>query len=145
MNFYQKESGWALQMQACPRFTMTFTSMFNRWIQAPVAGSCIYLALLLVVGVFIYKVARYDRRRRHLPPKVPAWPIINHTFVQQMDNMPPILRSWGEKHGEVFRTKAGTTDFIWLNSKEAVKELFDRRSAIYSSRQPMPMVFDCAT
>ncbi|KAH7122651.1 cytochrome P450, partial [Dendryphion nanum] len=52
---------------------------------------------------------------------------------------------WGGKYGELFRTKAGTTDFIWLNSKEAVKELFDRRSAIYSSRQPMPMAFDCAT
>ncbi|KAF2248184.1 cytochrome P450 [Trematosphaeria pertusa] len=59
--------------------------------------------------------------------------------------MPPILREWGTKYGELFRTRAGTTDFIWLNSKEAVKELFDRRSAIYSSRQPMPMAFDCAT
>ncbi|ORY09416.1 cytochrome P450 [Clohesyomyces aquaticus] len=59
--------------------------------------------------------------------------------------MPPTLRDWGKKYGEVFRTRAGTTDFIWLNSKDAVKELFDRRSAVYSSRQPMPMAFDCAT
>jgi hypothetical protein len=101
------------------------------------------LALPLVYGMFY--ALTYDRRRQRLPPKVPAWPIINHTFIQQRDNSPPLFRAWGQKYGEVFRTRAGTTDFIWLNSKEAVKELFDRRSAIYSSRQPMPMAFDCAT
>ena len=106
-----------------------------------------YLAFLAVAitVLTIYKFSTYDKRRRSLPPMVPAWPLINHTFIQMQDDMPPILREWGTKYGELFRTRAGTTDFIWLNSKEAVKELFDRRSAIYSSRQPMPMAFDCAT
>lgn len=103
------------------------------------------ISILLLTAVTCYKIARYDKRRRHLPPKVPAWPIINHTLLHQQENGPPMLREWAEKYGEVFRTKAGTTDFIWLNSKRSVKELFDRRSAIYSSRQPMPMAFDCAT
>ena len=104
-----------------------------------------FLAGLLIVSLAVYTFTTYDKRRRQLPPKIPSWPVVNHTFLQQSDNMPPVLRAWGEKYGEVFRTKAGTTTFIWLNSKEAVKELFDRRSAIYSSRQPMPMAFDCAT
>lgn len=99
----------------------------------------------LIFLPFLFYNLTYDRRRANLPPKVPAWPIINHTFLQQQDNTPPILRAWGKKYGELFRTRAGTTDFIWLNSKEAVKELFDRRSGIYSSRQPMPMAFECAT
>lgn len=103
------------------------------------------LLAMIVVSLGIYVYVRYDKRRRSLPPKVPGWPIINHTFIQMQDNMPPILEKWGKEYGELFRTRAGTTDFIWLNSKEAVKELFDRRSAIYSSRQPMPMAFDCAT
>ncbi|EXJ53393.1 uncharacterized protein A1O5_13382 [Cladophialophora psammophila CBS 110553] len=124
---------------------MASTAIVNRWVHASVTSLHASLALLLVVGAILYKIATYDKRRRHLPPNVPAWPIINHTFIQQKDNTPPILRSWGETYGEVFRTKAGTTDFIWLNSKEAVKEVFDRRSAIYSSRQPMPMAFQCAT
>lgn len=105
-----------------------------------------YASLIgLTALLFIYKLSTYDKRRRRLPPKVLAWPIVNHTSIQMQENFPPIVQEWGRKYGEVFRTKAGTTDFIWLNSKEAVKELFDRRSAIYSSRQPMPMAFNCAT
>jgi hypothetical protein len=109
------------------------------------SGHPYILLLALPALLALYTIATYDKRRRHLPPKVPAWPLINHTFTQMQDDMPPILREWGKTYGEVFRTRAGTTDFIWLNSKEAVKELFDRRSSIYSSRQPMPMAFDCAT
>jgi hypothetical protein len=104
--------------------------------------SVVSLALLALA---VYTFATYDKRRTNLPPKIPAWPIVNHTYIQMQDDMPPILREWGSKYGELFRTRAGTTDFVWLNSKEAVKELYDRRSAIYSSRQPMPMAFDCAT
>ena len=93
----------------------------------------------------LYRLLTRDPRRKHLPPSPPAWPIINHTFLQQTDNTPPILQEWGKTYGPLFRTKAGTTDFIWLSTKEGVKELFDRRSGIYSSRQPMPMAFSCAT
>lgn len=105
----------------------------------------LFVVVIAVTSLVLYKTATYDKRRQYLPPKVSGWPIINQTFLQQTDNTPPILRAWGEKYGELFRTKAGTTDFIWLNTKEAVKELYDRRSAIYSSRQPMPMAFSCAT
>ncbi|KAF2188872.1 cytochrome P450 [Zopfia rhizophila CBS 207.26] len=100
---------------------------------------------ILPISLLSYILLTRDPRRNNLPPKIPAWPIINHTFLQQEDNTPPILRAWGERYGELFRTRAGTTDFIWLNSKKAVKECFDRRSGTYSSRQPMPMAFERAT
>jgi len=45
----------------------------------------------------------------------------------------------------VFRTKSGATDFIWLSSPQAVKDIIDRRSAIYSSRQPQPMALGAAS
>lgn len=115
------------------------------WVSLILSHPYLFVVANFVASVVLYKIATYDKRRRHLPPKVSGWPIINQTFLQQTDNTPPILRVWGEKYGELFRTKAGTTDFIWLNTKEAVKELYDRRSAIYSSRQPMPMAFSCAT
>jgi hypothetical protein len=110
--------------------------------------SYIHLSLALItltLIAFLYKAVRYDKRRQYLPPMVPAWPIINHTFLQQEENAPPLLQKWAHEHGEIFRTRAGTTDFIWLNSMRSVKELYDRRSAIYSSRQPMPMACDTAT
>ncbi|KAF2260309.1 cytochrome P450 [Lojkania enalia] len=103
------------------------------------------ISLLLAIFLILYALCTRDPRRAHLPPKVPGWPLIHQTFLQQTDNTPPLLQKWGKEYGEVFRTRAGSTDFVWLNSKEAVKELFDRRSAVYSSRQPMPMAFGCAT
>lgn len=125
--------------------TETIAMATTTMIQA--ASPHIYLNLTVVAAIIllVFRLLMYDKRRRHLPPKVPAWPLINHTLVQMQDDMPPVLQEWGKKYGELFRTRAGSTDFIWLNSKEAVKELFDRRSAIYSSRQPMPMAFNCAT
>jgi len=98
------------------------------------------LPILLIV---IHYVTR-DPRRKHLPPQVKGWPIINQTFLQLKDDPTGLLRDWAREYGELFMTKSGTTTFIWLNSMESVKELFDRRSNIYSDRQPMPMALDAA-
>ncbi|RAO73303.1 uncharacterized protein BHQ10_009315 [Talaromyces amestolkiae] len=107
-----------------------------------------YLFLIFIfVPVLIFGGYRafHDKRRKHLPPQVPGWPIINNTLQHRVDNAPPLLQKWAREHGEIFRTRAGATDFIWLNSMSSVKELYDKRSAIYSSRQPMPMACDTAS
>jgi len=98
--------------------------------------------------VFVYAIWRYilrDPRRNHLPPLVPGLPIINHTFIHLEAEFPWRLTKWTKKYGEIFRTKSGATDFIWLSSPKAVKDLIDRRSAIYSSRQPQPMALGAAS
>lgn len=101
------------------------------------------LIVLPVVLVIIHLATR-DPRRKHLPPQVCGWPIINQTFLQLKDDPTGLLRQWAREYGEIFRTKSATTTFIWLNSMESVKELFDRRSNIYSDRQAMPMALDAA-
>ena len=49
---------------------------------------------------------------------------------------------WHEKYGDVVYTKIGGTDYIWLSSPRAVKDLMDKKSAVYSSRSPAPMAQD---
>ena len=49
------------------------------------------------------------------------------------------------KYGDVFRTRSAATDFIWLSSPRAVKDIIDKRSTIYSSRPPMPMALGAAS
>lgn len=98
---------------------------------------------LVVVAACLLRL--YNPNRKHMPPRVKAWPILNHTLMHVKDDPTEMLKQWAKEYGEIFRTRSGVTDFIWLNSREAVKELFDRRSAIYSSRQPMPMALDAAT
>src|SRR5271170_3676615 len=101
------------------------------------------LLVLPVILVLVHYIRR-DPRRKSLPPQVRGWPIINQTFLQVKDDPTGILRQWAKEYGEVFMTKSGTTTFIWLNTMESVRELFDRRSNIYSDRQPMPMALDAA-
>jgi len=101
---------------------------------------------IFVLPVILLAVHYFTRdpRRKNLPPQVRGWPIINQTFLQLKDDPTVLLRDWAREYGELFMTKSGTTTFIWLNSMEAVKELFDRRSNIYSDRQPMPMALEAA-
>jgi hypothetical protein len=99
---------------------------------------------VLPILLLVVQYATRDPRRKSLPPQVRGWPIINQTFLQLKDDPTGLLRDWAREYGELFMTKSGTTTFIWLNSMESVKELFDRRSNIYSDRQPMPMALDAA-
>ena len=102
-------------------------------------------ALLVLVGYCLYYFLLYDPRRKHMPPLVRGLPLINQTFVHQREDFPYRLMKWKAQYGDIYRTRAGATDFIWLSSPLAVKELIDRRSAIYSSRQPMPMALGAAS
>lgn len=44
------------------------------------------------------------------------------------------FRDWSDRYGAVFSLKIGKGTMIVLNSRRAVYELIDKRSAIYSAR-----------
>jgi cytochrome P450 len=44
------------------------------------------------------------------------------------------FKEWSERYGPVFSLKVGKGTIIVLNSKRAVHDLIDKRSAIYSAR-----------
>ena len=46
----------------------------------------------------------------------------------------PRFKDWSEQYGEVFSLKIGKGTMIVLNSRRAIHDLIDKRSAIYSSR-----------
>ena len=47
------------------------------------------------------------------------------------------LEKWAREYGPIYSLILGTQTMIVLNTDEAVKELLDRRSNIYSHRQEM--------
>ena len=47
------------------------------------------------------------------------------------------FQKWAEEYGDVYSLILGTNVWIVLSSDEAIKELLDRRSGIYSSRLDM--------
>ena len=105
----------------------------------------LYAAVGLIILVIGYKLATRDPRRKHLPPHVRGWPLINQTLIQSGDNPTPYVLKWASEYGEIFRTTSVTQQFIWINSRKAFKELIDRKSSIYASKHPQPFGFDLAS
>lgn len=56
------------------------------------------------------------------------------------DKMMTLAKQWADEYDDVFYTKVGLQHFIWLSSPTAVKDLMDKRGAIYSSRAASPMI-----
>jgi cytochrome P450 len=102
----------------------------------------LHSGVVLLVAFAVY-VATRDPRRKHLPPGPRGLPIIGNTHqLPQTDEVSQVIINWARQYGEIFRIRLGMTDYIYLNTPEAVKELLDKKSNIYSSRHQMPMALD---
>ena len=108
-------------------------------------ASLLLLSATLILAACYALVKARDPRRKHLPPKVPGLPIINQTWWHMQDNLSLNTRKWAQEYGEIFRTRCGTTDWIWLSSREAVKDVIDRQSALSSNRLLTPMTSQTAS
>ena len=110
-----------------------------------------FWALTTLGGIYvIFKLARFGSREKHLPPGPPTYPIVGnaHLAVDKDLYKRPVhfarcfdiwltssrFQDWSEQYGEVFSLKIGKGTMIVLNSRRAVHDLIDKRSAIYSSR-----------
>lgn len=58
------------------------------------------------------------------------------------DSRPRRLKQWAAEYGELFKLRLGWENWVFVNSPEAVKEIFDRQSQHTSSRAPSPVVSD---
>lgn len=51
-------------------------------------------------------------------------------------------RKWARQHGELFQIRLGWENWVFVNSPEAVKEIFNKQSQHTSSRAPSPVLSD---
>ncbi|KAL3483239.1 cytochrome P450 [Aspergillus germanicus] len=94
---------------------------------AAIAAALAILARLFLIG----------RRPKNYPPGPPTLPLLGN--IHQMPTRDAHLQfeKWAREYGPVYSLMLGTQCLIVLSSDEAVKELLDRRSGIYSDRQEM--------
>ncbi|KAI3550420.1 hypothetical protein CABS03_05597 [Colletotrichum abscissum] len=103
---------------------------------------------LILLGCYLRYVPNQltDPRRKKLPPGPRGLPIIGNLYdLADSELVRQKVREWHRTYGDIFYTKVGATDYIWLSSPRAVKDLMDKKSAIYSSRPHLPLAQDVAS
>ncbi|KAF4620163.1 hypothetical protein G7Y89_g14658 [Cudoniella acicularis] len=100
------------------------------------------IAVVTVLSIALVQrfVANYTWHKKYkFPNQIPGVPIFGNSF-----QIPPIQQgTWGQaqakKYGEMYTCKFGVNNWVFLNSSRVVNDLMEKRSAIYSSRQNLPM------
>lgn len=103
-------------------------SIYLTWIVASIAGAAIWL---------IFVVVRYlvsTRRPKDFPPGPPT--LLGLGNLAQIPLKQPFIRfhEWSKTYGDIIGLKVGPANLVILHSPQYVRELFDKRGAIYSGR-----------
>lgn len=101
-------------------------------------SSCgLLIAAATCVGVVVISLA--TRRRAqicNIPEPKGSFKYGDHA---KMLGVSPekVLRSWALEYGEMFLVRFGVETFVYLNSRKAVKDIFDRQSGSTSCKGPL--------
>ncbi|KAH8805047.1 cytochrome P450 [Xylogone sp. PMI_703] len=93
-----------------------------------------WIAWCLLVGIVVIRAILASRRPKGFPPGPPTIPFLGN--LSQIPLRKAFLKwdSWTEQYGTIVGLKFGTQNVVILNHYKHVKELFDKRGALYSSR-----------
>ncbi|KAF2491902.1 cytochrome P450 [Lophium mytilinum] len=97
-----------------------------------------FLAFIVaLVALVAYCLSKVGRRPAGYPPGPPTWPLIGNLHLMPKEKGHLQFQKWAEEYGPVYSLILGTKVMIVLSSDQAIKDLLDKRSAIYSSRPDM--------
>ncbi|KAJ7069436.1 cytochrome P450 [Mycena amicta] len=111
-------------------------------------GDAAAYLLLVPCVVAIYALARRFRphRRQHflpLPPGPKKLPLLGNLFDLPSERQWEAYQQWSEEYGsDIIHLDIAGTSIIVLSSVEATRELFEKRSSIYSDRAHSPMLVE---
>ncbi|CAJ2502503.1 Uu.00g098970.m01.CDS01 [Anthostomella pinea] len=93
-----------------------------------------FLPLVALFGLAIWRLLKVGSRPAGYPPGPPTVPILGNLHLMPKENGHIQFQKWAQEYGPIYSLILGTKVMIVVSSDQAVKDLFDKRSAIYSSR-----------
>jgi hypothetical protein len=94
-------------------------------------------AVIVLLASIAINLGKVGRRPPGYPPGPPTWPLIGNLHLMPQGNAHLQFQSWAQEYGPVYSLILGTKVMIVVSSDQAVKDLLDKRSGIYSSRPDM--------
>lgn len=98
------------------------------------AKFAIYAGLVAVILILFQKHYRIGHRPKNYPPGPPTLPFLGNLHQIPKEKRHLQFEKWAREYGPIYSLILGTKVMIVLNSDLAIKDLLDKRGAIYSSR-----------
>ncbi|KAJ7483548.1 cytochrome P450 [Mycena latifolia] len=95
--------------------------------------------------VLLYYSIRWQRNRSRLPlpPGPKKLPLVGNLFDMPAERQWETYHKWSKQfNSDIIQLDVGGTSIVVLSSLEAVRDLFDKRSALYSDRPRLPMLVE---
>ncbi|KAF2735560.1 cytochrome P450 [Polyplosphaeria fusca] len=98
--------------------------------------------VVFILAVYVYR--NVGRRPKDFPPGPPTLPILGNLHLMPQEKAHEQFTRWADEYGPIYSLIVGSTVMIVITSDQIVKDLFDKRGNIYSSR-PSSYIGDIAT
>ena len=98
------------------------------------AKSTFYAGLVALILIIFQLYHKIGHRPRNYPPGPPTLPLVGNLHQIPREKRHLQFEKWARQYGPVYSLVLGTKVMIVLNSDLAIKDLLDKRGAIYSSR-----------
>ncbi|KAH0840986.1 cytochrome P450 [Fonsecaea pedrosoi] len=92
------------------------------------------IAVVVVLAALIIRFRNLGMRPKNYPPGPPTIPVFGNLFQMPRSKLHEGLAKMSEQYGPIMGLKLGAMDMIVINSYTTVKDLYDKRSSIYSNR-----------
>ncbi|KAI1067539.1 hypothetical protein LB506_003833 [Fusarium annulatum] len=101
------------------------------------------IGLTLLTSIALLIAGNVGRKEKYnYPNPIPGIPFFGNSFQVPSEGQGPWMTEIAKRTGEMYTMTFGGTPWLFLNSRKAVHELLEKKAAIYSSRQNLPMAND---
>lgn len=92
------------------------------------------LAVICSLATAAYVYTFVGRREKHLPPGPPTLPILGNIHQIPKKGAHFQFTEWAKQYGGIYTLKLGTGTAAVITERRLVKQLVDKKSALYSER-----------